>query len=89
LWILNLATCGLGGVQMRFMGRIGWGYRSVSRGFRGSFIVILDWRLVMALQLDVWCGDQVLEPALPKLFILAHYKDASTTNHLEFSSYSH
>jgi hypothetical protein len=52
LWILNLATCGLGGVQMRFMGRIGWGYRSVSRGFRGSFIVILDWRLVMALQLD-------------------------------------
>jgi hypothetical protein len=33
---------GASGIQMRSMGRMGWGFGKVSRGAKESFLVILD-----------------------------------------------
>jgi hypothetical protein len=58
----------------------------------GSFLVILDLRSVMALELDfglMWCGNQVLKTTFLNLLTLGHCKDASMADHLEFSSGSH
>jgi hypothetical protein len=58
LWILNMVARGVGGVLMRFMGRMGWGlWKNIRRGW-GSFLVTLDLRLVMAPKLDsgMTCG---------------------------------
>jgi hypothetical protein len=52
LWIINMAACGVCGVQMRFMGHLGWGYERTSRGDIERFVVILDLTSVIAPKLD-------------------------------------
>jgi len=37
LWILNMAACGVGGFQMRFMGRMWWNYGRILGGVGGVF----------------------------------------------------
>jgi hypothetical protein len=52
LWILNMAACGMGGVLIRFMGCMGWGYGTISEGVGRSFLIILDMRSMMYPKLD-------------------------------------
>jgi hypothetical protein len=49
---------GVGSVLMRFMGRMEWGYGRISGGIGESFLLILDLRSMMALELDfgMTCG---------------------------------
>ena len=35
---------------------------------------------------DVWCGDQTLKETLPTLFSIAHLKEASVADHMQFSN---
>jgi hypothetical protein len=47
-----MAVHGVSGVQMRFMGCVGWAMEDVRRGWgRVVFLVVLDLRLVMAPKL--------------------------------------
>jgi len=36
-WAQNLAVSGVGGVQMSFLGHMGWSYGKISGGAGGSF----------------------------------------------------
>jgi hypothetical protein len=58
MWILNMATRDVGGVQKRSMSHMGWGFRRISRGAEGSFLLILDLRSMIApkLDFDIMCG---------------------------------
>jgi hypothetical protein len=88
LSILNMAARGVGGVQMRFLGRLGLGeeyheeleeFSSHTKFEVGDSSKIRFWH-------DVWCADKVLKATFPDLFNLASCKDASMANHLEVSS---
>jgi len=47
-WAQNLAVSGVGGVQMSFLGHMGWSYGKISGGAGGSFQSIsnLLWKMV-------------------------------------------
>jgi hypothetical protein len=38
---------------------------------------------------DVWCGDQALKIAFPKLFNIARFKEDAMADHFELSSASY
>lgn len=42
--ILNMVALGVGGILMRFMGRMGWDFGRISRGVGWSFLATLDLR---------------------------------------------
>jgi hypothetical protein len=52
LGTVHIAVLGEGGVPMRFMSCIGWGFGKISGGVVGSFLAILDLWWVMALKLS-------------------------------------
>jgi hypothetical protein len=44
LWIPNITVLGVGGVLIRFTGRMGWGSGRILGEARGSFLATLDLR---------------------------------------------
>lgn len=53
-----MAACGVGDVLMMFIGHMGWGFETISRGVGRSFLITLVLRLVMTSRLDfgMLCG---------------------------------
>ena len=59
-----MAAHGVGGVQLRSMGHMGWGYGNVLREVRGVFshtrLEVGD-GLEIGFFNNMWCGDQPLK----------------------------
>jgi len=80
------------GVQMRSMGRTGWGYEKISRGDGENSLIIPDLRWEMALRLDFGMVYGAGIKLLKKLFwicIVLFALSASVADYLELSSDSH
>jgi len=92
-WILNILARGVGSVLMSFFGHMRWGYKRISGGFGGCFLVIpdLSWEMAQRLDSGMTCGvkDKALNEYFLDLYSIACIKDASVTVHLELSSGSH
>jgi hypothetical protein len=84
---------GVGGVQMRFMGHMGWDYVKISGEARESFLVIpnLMWEMAPRLGscITSGVGDWAFKEAFPDLYSIAHAKDAFVAKQLELCSDSH
>jgi len=94
LWILNMAMLGVGGVLMRFMGRMGWGSGRILEGVGGSCLTTLDLRWGMApnffFGMMFGVGLKLSRYLFSNLLSIARFKDAAVADHLELSSaFSH
>jgi hypothetical protein len=89
LWILNMTVLRVGGVLMRFMGRVGRGSRRILRGVGGSFLATLDLRWGMTSKFDSCMIFGVGITFFLDLFSIARFKDTVVVGHLELSSAFH
>jgi hypothetical protein len=57
----NMETRGVGGVYLKFMCCLGWGYKKILRGPGMIFLITLDLRWVMIPKLDfgMMCGAAI------------------------------
>jgi hypothetical protein len=60
-WILNILARGVGSVLMSFFGHMRWGYKRISGGFGGCFLVIpdLSWEMAQRLDSGMTCGVRI------------------------------
>jgi hypothetical protein len=72
-----MAVCEVGGVLMMLMGCMGLVFGKVLGGVWWSFLNLLHSRWGDGSKIrfghDVWCGDQTLKVAFPKLFSITHF----------------
>jgi hypothetical protein len=71
-----MAVFGEGGVPMRSMSRMGWGFEKISGEAVGSFLAIYTKLVVgdgskVKFWHDTRCGDQAIKIAFPDLYRIA------------------
>jgi hypothetical protein len=60
LWVLNMTICGMGGVLLKPLSRLQWGYGRISEGDKCYFLGIpnLSWETTPRLDSGMMCGVQ-------------------------------
>jgi hypothetical protein len=84
-----MASCGEGGVPMRFLDPMGLGCgKTLREGGGGDFSRFVRFEVgdesKIELWQDIWCGDQSLKASFLVLFNIDHFKEASVADYMLF-----